>query len=108
MAIGIGRRKFLTGLSAAAVAWPLAGVAQTLPKMLRVGIVSSANARSGPPFLAFDNRLRELGYMEGQNLVVEFIGLEGHIDRMGEAMQELVRRHVNVILAFGPEAALQA
>jgi putative ABC transport system substrate-binding protein len=76
--------------------------------MLRVGLVSSANTRNGPPFIAFDQRLRELGYTEGGNLAVEFIGLQGRIERMGEAMHELVRRQVSVIIAFGPEAALKA
>src|SRR6516165_5943688 len=102
------RREFIALLGSGIIAWPFAGWAQTQPRMLRVGIVSSANVRNGPPFVAFDQHLSELGYLEGQNLAVEFIGLEGHIERMDEAMHELVRRQVNVIVAFGPEAALKA
>ncbi|MFI5113471.1 MAG: hypothetical protein ACHP9S_11620 [Terriglobales bacterium] len=74
------RREFITLLGGAAVAWPLAGFAQTLPKMLRVGLVSSANPRTAPQFVAFDQRLRELGYVEGQSLAVEFIALEGTLN----------------------------
>jgi len=102
------RREFITLLGGAAVAWPLAGLAQAEPRMLRVGIVSAANVRNGPPFVAFDQRLHELGYLDGQNLAVEFIGLQGRTERMGEAMHELVRRQVDIIIAFGPELALKA
>ena len=58
--------------------------------------------------MAFDQRMRELGYTEGANLAVEFIPLNGQLDRLDEVMKELVRRKVDVIIAFGAEAALKA
>lgn len=51
--------------------------------------------------------MRELGYAEGGNFALEFIDLEGRSDRYAEAMLELVRRKVDVILAYGPEASLK-
>jgi hypothetical protein len=55
---------------------------------------------------SFHKRLQELGYAEGQNLAVEFIDLTGTSDQV-EAMKELVRRGVNVIIASGTENALR-
>jgi ABC-type uncharacterized transport system substrate-binding protein len=52
--------------------------------------------------------MRELGYIESQNLAVEFINLNGRIDRYGEATKELVRRNVDIIIAPGNELALKS
>jgi putative tryptophan/tyrosine transport system substrate-binding protein len=82
--------------------------AHTQAKMLRVGIVSPVSPRTASQWVAFDNRMRRLGYVDGQNLVVEFLPLHGELDRLGDAMRELVVRKVDVIIAFGPEAALKA
>src|SRR5262245_37315863 len=57
--------------------------------------------RNATPFVELDQRLRELGYVEGQNFTLEFIPLSGQFDRYGEAMKELVRRKVDVIIALG-------
>jgi putative tryptophan/tyrosine transport system substrate-binding protein len=105
------RRGFLGALCGATALTLLrqgAANAQAPSRLFRVGIVSAANPRTGVPFVAFDQRLRELGYIEGQNLAIEFIPLNGQVERYGEAMRELVQRKVDVILAFGPEAALKA
>ena len=59
-------------------------------------------------WVAFDHRLRELGYVEGQSLAVEFIHLDGQIEGMAEGMKELVRRKVHVIIASGVEASLKS
>jgi putative ABC transport system substrate-binding protein len=101
------RRDFVTLITGTAAAWPVAALSQTPLTLLRVGNVA-ANPRTAPQYVALDQRLRELGYVEGQNLAVEFIDLNGRVERFGEAMKELVRRKVNVILAFGPEIALKA
>jgi putative ABC transport system substrate-binding protein len=83
--------------------------AQAARKPLRLGFVHPVSAKDGPPYyVAFVNRLRELGYVEGGTLAVEYINLEGHIDRYDEAMQELVRRRVDIIYALGQEANLRA
>jgi putative tryptophan/tyrosine transport system substrate-binding protein len=85
------RRGFITLLGGAAAAWPL-GVRAQQPRTLRIGTVSAINPRTEFFWVAFDQRMRELGYIEGQNLAVEFVNLNGQIDRYGEATKE---RHHN-------------
>jgi len=46
-----------------------------------IGIVSPINLRSAPQFLAFEDRLREVGYVEGRKLTIEFLYLEGRLER---------------------------
>jgi putative tryptophan/tyrosine transport system substrate-binding protein len=77
-------------------------------RMFHVGMVNLNLPRSVPFNVAFEQRLRELGYVEGQNLAIDFLGLDGHLDRLPEAMEELVRRKVDVILAAGQEVVLKA
>src|SRR5262245_63509026 len=101
------RREFITLLGGAAAAWPLHARAQGSSALLRVGIVSGATPRNATPFVQLDQRLRELGYVEGQNFALEFISLNGELERYGEAMKELVRRKVDIIIAFGTEIALK-
>jgi len=102
------RRTFFNGLTAtaAAVALPRGAMAQA-PAMLRVGGCSpQPRARS---FLqGFDRRMPELGYVEGQNYTMDYIDLQGQMERYGDAMRQLVERKPDVILAFGPEQALKA
>lgn len=75
--------------------------------MLRVG--SCAPRPRSESFLqGFDARMRELGYVEGQNFSMDYIDLEGRPDRYGEAMRQLVERKADVIVAFGPEASLKS
>jgi ABC-type uncharacterized transport system substrate-binding protein len=100
------RREFLGAFGGAVGVWPLAAVGQQ--KMLRVGVVSVIVPRSAPFWVAFVQRLRELGYGEGQSLAVEFISLDGKVEHMAEGMRELVRRNVDVIIASGTEAALKS
>jgi ABC transporter substrate binding protein len=100
------RREFIR-LLGGAVAWPVHAHAQASSALLRVGIVSGATPRNATPFAQLDQRLRELGYIDGQNFALEFIPLNGQVDRYGEAMKELVRRKVDIIIAFGTEAALK-
>jgi putative tryptophan/tyrosine transport system substrate-binding protein len=99
------RREFITLLGSVA-AWPLAATAQQQPTMLRVGVVT-IQLRESPIYFAFDQRLRELGYIEGQNLTVVFLNPGAQIDGVGKAMKELVRRNIDVILA-PTEAALKS
>jgi putative ABC transport system substrate-binding protein len=101
------RREFITVLGGVATAWPLALLAQTTPKTLRLGMVSH-NPRTAPFTVSFERRLRELGYVEGQNLVIEFIDTRGQVSRIEEGMREVVRRNVDIILAGGPEVSLKS
>jgi ABC-type uncharacterized transport system substrate-binding protein len=77
-------------------------------KVFRVGIVSGVVPRSAPHWAAFEQRLRDLGYVEGQNLAIDFLSLGAKTERYSAAMQELVRRNVDVIVAPGVEIALKA
>ena len=92
------RREFITLLGGAAAAWPLAARAQKSGKIARIGYLSSANPRSMPAFQAFEQRLRELGYFEGQNIVIEYRNAEGEVDRLPDLAANLVRLDVNVIV----------
>jgi putative ABC transport system substrate-binding protein len=76
--------------------------------MLRVGVVSLVNPRTATFWVAFDRRMRELGYVEGQNLTIDFVNLNSQIDRYGEATKEVVRRKPDIIIATGGERALMS
>jgi putative tryptophan/tyrosine transport system substrate-binding protein len=87
---------------------PLPTEAQQAKKVFRVGILSTGNPRSRPAWVAFGQGLRELGYVEGHNLTVEFRNTEGQPDRARGLAAELVRLGVDVIVAAGAETTLQA
>jgi putative ABC transport system substrate-binding protein len=100
------RREFITLLGGAAVAWPLAASAQTQPKIARVGVVQSATPGRG--LEAFRQGLRELGYVEGQTIVLELRRAEGRFERLPGLVAELVGLKVDVLVAGGNPAALAA
>jgi putative tryptophan/tyrosine transport system substrate-binding protein len=103
----VKRRDFIT-LGGAAAAWPLAARAQQLTqKMLRVG-TAQVLPRNRPQWLSFEQKLRELGYVEGSNLAIEYIDVDDRPESHGEAVRELVRRRADVIVAAGVEIALQS
>jgi putative tryptophan/tyrosine transport system substrate-binding protein len=105
MASHIGRRKFLATLGGAA-AWPISTPAQQ-PTMPIVGFVNgrSPDARRAA---AFGKGLSEAGYVEGQNVAVEYHWLGGRYDRLPALMAELVRRRVAVIATPGSNPAALA
>ena len=108
MASHIGRREFLATVGGAAAAWPLAARAQRSSKIARIGYLSTANPRSAPNFAAFEQRLRELGYVDGQNIVIEYRDAEGEVDRLPDLAADLVRLDVNVIVTASDPATRAA
>ena len=102
------RREFITLLSGGAAAWPLVVRAQQ-PALPVVGFVRDGSADASAPFAAaFRKGLNETGYVEGQNVTVEYHWLEGQYDRLPAVMADLVRRRVAVIASVGNLPALAA
>jgi putative ABC transport system substrate-binding protein len=105
MAVDIGRREFIAVLSGTAV-WPLATRAQERAMPL-VGFLTAGSADAAR-VAAFRKGLNEIGYVEGQNVTVEFRWLEGQYDHVPELVADLVRRRAAVIATIGAPAAVAA
>jgi putative tryptophan/tyrosine transport system substrate-binding protein len=101
------RRQFITLLGGAAVGWPLAARAQQPASPRRIGFMRAAGPNE-KEFDAFRSGLRALGYVEGQNIVIEQRYATGAYDRLGELAAELVRLKTDVIVVDGPPAAKAA
>src|SRR5436189_4779424 len=93
MASDIERRKFLATLGSAAAAWPLAARAQQ-PKVPTIGALVIGNISPEEFWREFRQGLRDLGYVEGQNIRFEFRSAEGYLDRLPELAAELARLKV--------------
>jgi len=100
------RREFISLVAAAVASAPFVAQAQG-PAMLRVGSCS-LQPRARTFLNGFDARMPELGYVEGQNYTMDYIDLQGRIERYDDAMRQLVERKADIIIAFGPEQALKA
>ena len=100
------RRDFITLVGGAAVAWPLAALAQEPGRTYRLGIVSAAT-RNIPAYVAMTEELRRLGFIEGHNLTTDWRSYGPRIDLIPEFVAELVKANLDVILVNG-SAAIRA
>ena len=102
------RREFISLLVSAAVSWPLTAHAQQQPgKMWRIGLIAHR------PFAkevtdAFREMMRELGYVEGQNIIFEPRYAEGKAERFQEFAEEMVRLKADIIIVITTPAAIAA
>jgi putative ABC transport system substrate-binding protein len=101
------RRDFITLFGGAAAAWPLAARAQRPAKAARIGILSWSSA-AGPAWKDFADGLRELGFIEGQNLAIERRFASGRIDVLSSFAQDLARLNLDVIVTAATPAAKAA
>jgi putative ABC transport system substrate-binding protein len=98
------RRELITLLCGARVAWSFAARAQQDTKLTRIGFLRQAGP-DDKQFAGFRDGLRELGYVQGQNIRIEQRYAAGAYDRLGELATELVRLNVDVIVVDGTAAA---
>jgi putative tryptophan/tyrosine transport system substrate-binding protein len=100
------RREFITLLGGAAVAWPLAARAQQRGKLPTIGFLGVDATAWAPWTAAFVSRLRQLGWIEGRTIAIEYRWSEGRPERNAEIAVEFVRLKVDVILTAAPAVAI--
>jgi putative tryptophan/tyrosine transport system substrate-binding protein len=103
---GMGRREFVALLGGAAAAWPFAAYAQQMPV---IGFLSSRAPNTEAHLVdAFLRGLRDQGYVEGQNVALEYGWAEGQYEQLPALAADLVRRQVSVLVTAGGAQAAQA
>jgi putative ABC transport system substrate-binding protein len=107
MAIGIGRRQFISSLGGAAAAWPLVAHGQQSRPV--IGVLSSqASDAVARPLVALQRSLSELGYDDGKTIVIEYRWAEGQYERLPMLAADLVHREVAVIVTLGGDPSALA
>jgi len=101
----MNRREFVALLSGTAAAWPLTVRGQQSHKVWRIGFIAHRHEKFYEPLF---QRLRELGYEEGRNLIVERRYAQGHAERFQEFADEMVRLNVDIIIVITTPAAQAA
>ena len=103
------RRTFIGAAAGGLLAAPLAAEAQPAGKVHRIGYLSSGSSSTAAAFIeAFRQGLRELGWVEGQNIVIDYRFAEGRFDRLPDLAAELVRLKVDIIVAAPTPTAVAA
>jgi putative tryptophan/tyrosine transport system substrate-binding protein len=107
--LDVRRREVITLLGGAAAAWPLAARAQRAAKTARIGFLG-ADTQSGieSRLERFRAGLRDLGYVEGDNIFIDFRWAEGNYVRLAEFAAELVRLKVDLLVTYGTPGTLAA
>src|SRR5215208_8303749 len=99
------RRREVIMLLGGALAWPRGACAQQAPRVFRIGILEAIPAaRNAANLDALRKGLRDLGYVEGRNLVMEYRSADGRAERFPDLASELVRLKVDLIVARGTPA----
>jgi putative ABC transport system substrate-binding protein len=102
------RREFITLLGGAA-AWPVAARAQQAGRVARIGFLGSTSASAWTSRVAaFRSGLRDLGYIEGENIVIEFRWADENYDRLAGLLGELIALKIDVLVTYGTPASLAA
>ena len=102
------RRAFLATLTGGLLAAPLAAEAQSAGRVYRIGIISPTSLFPEHPSHAFRQALRELGYVEGQNVIIEQRFAEGQAERFPELLAEAIRLKVDVLVVGSTPGVLAA
>src|SRR5580692_3539607 len=101
MTVGVGRRQFISAIGGTALAWPLAAHAQQAGKIPIIGFLGADASAFSPWTAAFVARLRELGWIEGSNVAIEYRWSQGRTERYAEIATEFVHLKVDVIVTVG-------
>src|SRR5215470_14273832 len=106
----IARRQFIISLlGGAAAAWPLAARAQQAERVPTIGFLGPTTRSAENQWIAaFVQRLRELGWIEGRTVAIEYRWADGRSERAAEIATEFVRRKVDVIVASGTPVVVAA
>src|SRR5213596_1479796 len=103
------RREFITFLGGAASGWPLAARAQQPGRVWRIGVLETTSmALNAANFEAFRQSLRDLGYIDERNLIIEYRSAEGRGERFADLAADLLRLNIDVIVTRGTPAVLAA
>jgi len=99
------RRNFIAGILGSATAWPLTASAQQAVKLPTIGFLGPDAVLYSPWTAAFAERLRQLGWTDGQTVTVEYQWSESRHERVAEIAAEFVRKKVDVIVTYGSAVA---
>jgi ABC-type uncharacterized transport system substrate-binding protein len=103
------RREFITFIGSATALWPFATRAQQARNLPTIGFIGSSTPSAMAPWVtAFVQRLRELGWIEGRTVAIEYRWAEGRNERYTEIANEFVRSKVNVIVTYGTPSSKAA